>query len=368
MAELYPQEINIIDFEGDGGWGTAEVLLIVLTGVVAFAALLAYGIAQFRTSKMAAALDNATAELGVQRDKIVNLEHDVRRRDMFIARNVINGPEAYSAAHPETPPEYAPPSGTQSANANQLKGSAIPEGSPSVSGNQHKRLTTLGDAVDGVFSLESDSDSGSDSDNDENVQVFRSLTPVPAVLVQANNIRKLTLQPKKGNLGNADPDGTEPGNSQPPGDIQDSLDIRPENGQQREGTEGLEKEAQNFIASYWEPGHRADSDQRAEPSPVQEAGAVGQAVASDVAPPTEVEDTVTEADEDHESRKDISAVQDSYAVSTSSNPSSGTVDDGSESPKSPVSSCSSLEYAIDTEPAKRRCLPQVESTGQTTVS
>ncbi|KAH6847327.1 hypothetical protein B0I37DRAFT_430806 [Chaetomium sp. MPI-CAGE-AT-0009] len=112
---------------------------------------------------MAAIVDSVVAELGLQRTRAELLTRELNRRDTFISRNTLRGPEAYSAAAPETNP--------------------------------------------GLFVVGSDnegdsSDSDSDNDSDESMGSFRGTkavqppTATPVTQVQPSEIKPITLPPK----------------------------------------------------------------------------------------------------------------------------------------------------------------------------
>ncbi|KAK3290690.1 uncharacterized protein B0H64DRAFT_478991 [Chaetomium fimeti] len=116
---------------------------------------------------MAAKVDSAMAELGLQMNRAELLTQELNRRDTFISRNTLRGPEAYSAAAPEA----------------------------------HPGLFVVGSDDEGDSS-DSDSDSDSDSNNDEIVESFRGTKAArsPTILlvaqVQPSQIRPITLSPK----------------------------------------------------------------------------------------------------------------------------------------------------------------------------
>ncbi|AEO68024.1 uncharacterized protein THITE_160321 [Thermothielavioides terrestris NRRL 8126] len=88
-----------------GNWTLVQVVVVTVLALVAFGSLVGHIFEWIRSRRiakeMAAKLDNTVAELGVQQDRAESLEKALGRREAFIQRNVLSGPEAYSAASPE---------------------------------------------------------------------------------------------------------------------------------------------------------------------------------------------------------------------------------------------------------------------------
>lgn len=79
-----------------------EFITVSVLGVMGFAVVVA-SVAESiksrrRAREFAGKLDNAVAELGIERSHTISLRHELRRRDSFIDRNILKGPEAVSVA------------------------------------------------------------------------------------------------------------------------------------------------------------------------------------------------------------------------------------------------------------------------------
>lgn len=243
------EECDLVD------WSASRIMLIIIffASAVACAALLAYAITEIRTRrrtvKLAAELDNAAAELGVQRKRISALEQDVRRRDRSVLRSITNGSEADLVASPARSPGLV--------STINLPGPGL-----------------VKDAVDGPFALGSDGAAylrscDTNGDEIESVEAFGSPTPRPAVMVQPHNIRMITLSPRAQDRKDVDPDNVEPRRFQRGRGTKNPLEVRQDDSQQREETFGRwgpqgvpqkDEAPQDCFARYW-LGNGAYGDQ-----------------------------------------------------------------------------------------------------------
>ena len=186
---LQTTELSAQDMKGTAGWTTTHIIVVGVVGVVACLALLTSLIVNLRGRRrvkdMAANLGNAVAELGLQRDRAVSLERELDRRDAFIDRNVLEGPEAFSVVFPAAwPNESSRPKESTSACPDEARAD----------------LFVVGDDDE---SNGSDSNSGDDSDGGSAwwVETFpggspdtpRSPTLVSAVRVRRSQIKTIEV-------------------------------------------------------------------------------------------------------------------------------------------------------------------------------
>ncbi|GAB1317563.1 hypothetical protein MFIFM68171_07773 [Madurella fahalii] len=355
LPAQYLEERDFVD------WSAGQIMLMISTSAITCAALMAFVISEIRARRRAvqleAELDNATAELGVQRKRISALEQDVQQRDKYILRNIVNGPEVCWAASP-----------TRSTGVLSIN-------------NRPGQTPPLEDAVGDSFTPGSDvgndfrschSDSDSDGDKDENVEAFRSLTPRPAVIVQPHNIRMITLSPKGQNREDVDPDNVGPRGFQRGRDTRHPLEVCQDDDQQRKETFGpsepqdlLWKEGapEDRFARYW-LDNGADDDQSAERSVVERPKGIGVNIVDNGCAvlenglPAEVETTATEANEGYQSTKRTSAARVSSSSSSSPSSSISSVSElrnGAEFSESSMSPCPSLP-----SPAATMSVPQLK--------
>jgi hypothetical protein len=191
ILPLQTTGLSFRDMEEAAGWTTKHIIVVGVVSIVAFLALLASLVFNLRGRKkvkdMAASLGNAVAELGLQKNRAVSLERELGRRDAFIDRNVLEGPDAYSSASPAAwPNESGRPKGSTSARPDEARAGLF------VVGNDD----------------ESDGDSGDDSDDSDAgsgstwwVETLPggspdsplSPTPVPAVRVRRSQIKTIDV-------------------------------------------------------------------------------------------------------------------------------------------------------------------------------
>ncbi|KAK3903738.1 hypothetical protein C8A05DRAFT_32509 [Staphylotrichum tortipilum] len=173
-------------------WSPQQILLVSVFGIVAFAALLASLVAimdaRMRTKEMAADLEKALAELGVQREAASALERSLRCRDAFIDRNVLEGPEVFSAGAPEAAgPEPAFPSRLEEDDA----GSDLFV----VGCDEESNDSGIGSSDDGREDDESVCSVSVSALHDENDgPAPRSPTAVSAVRIRPNDIKTVILR------------------------------------------------------------------------------------------------------------------------------------------------------------------------------
>lgn len=161
------------------------IILLTLSGAATCAALLASVIVSLnsrrRAKQMAASLDIAVAELGAQQAQAASLKRQLNRREAFIDRNILEGPEAYSRAPPE-------------GRSQQSCGYPVGEAPP------HLFVVGSDDESDG-----GESENDSNRDDDENrwsVRGIGGLSPRPralvsAVRIQPSEIKTVTLRAKE---------------------------------------------------------------------------------------------------------------------------------------------------------------------------
>lgn len=197
MTSLSPQLTKMDSWspQKTGSWGTPQIIAVSVLGAVACAALFASLIGRIRANKISAELDNTAAELGVQQERASSLEKELIKRDVFIMRNVLKGPEAY--AFPEPRPRQSRPA------------------------EDHDDRFTVG------------SDDDSDVDDEENWSIrcvaggsLRSLTPQPAILVQPGSVKTVTLQSRRPqNLRDVDLDRPSSKDDEPGEDAADQPEV-----------------------------------------------------------------------------------------------------------------------------------------------
>ncbi|KXX80747.1 hypothetical protein MMYC01_203809, partial [Madurella mycetomatis] len=295
--------------------------------------------------KLAAELDNAAAELGVQRKRISALEQYLRRRDRFVLRNITNGPEADLVASLARSPGVV--------STSNLAGPGL-----------------VKDAADGPFTPGGDGagdfrSCGNNGDGNGSVEVFGSTAPTPAVMVQPHNIRMITLPPRVQDREDVDPNNVEPRRFQRGRGTKNPLKVRQDDGQQREETFGRwrprgvpqkDEAPQDCFARYW-LGNGADGDKSVGASSAERSTGTGGNVVDDGCAvledgiPAEVETTVAEADNGYQSSIVTSATRVSFAMSSVSPVSEP--QDGSELPVSSTSPYPSLPSPAATIPIPR---------------
>jgi hypothetical protein len=166
-------------------------------GLVLLAALLTSVVSIWktkrRTKQMAAELDNAMAELGAERKRAASLDGRLRRQQAFIDRNVLAGPEAYSAASPEVCPTRPSDSSPDEAPNDDL-------------------------FVVGSHDESSDGEKGGE-------EPPRSPTPMAAVRVRRSAIKTIDLQRKAGQNQGAGLDATISRGRQPQSNVKDAREA-----------------------------------------------------------------------------------------------------------------------------------------------
>ncbi len=188
-------------------WSAEQIILVSVSCIVAFAALLASLVAitdaRMRARETAADLEKALSELGVQREAASALERSLRCRDAFIDRNVLalDGPEGFSAGAPEVDDAEPEPVSTcrvDDAGSGDLfvVGSDDEESSGSSTDSDSGIIGSSGDGREDDGSvcsvLHDDNEDGPDP---------RSPTAVSAVRIRPNDIKTVILrrpQPKGG--------------------------------------------------------------------------------------------------------------------------------------------------------------------------
>jgi hypothetical protein len=185
------------EVEETRGWDAAQIFLVSMFGIVILAALLTSVVSLWktkrRTKQMAAELDNAMAELGAERKRAASLDGRLRRQQAFIDRNVLAGPEAYSAASPEVYPKQSSNPGPNETHSDDL------------------------------FVVGSD-DESSDGDGDDE-EPPRSPTPMAAVRVRRSAIKTIDLQPKAVQNQEAGMDATIARGRQPEDNVKDARET-----------------------------------------------------------------------------------------------------------------------------------------------
>jgi hypothetical protein len=188
---LQTTELSAQDMQGTAGWTTTHIIVVGMVGIVACLALLASLVINLRGRRrvkdMAANLGNAVAELGLQRGRAVSLERELGRRDAFIDRNVLEGPDAYSVVSPAAWPNE----------------SSRPKESTSACPDEGRAALFVAGDDDESNGSDSDSDSGDDSDARSawwvetlpggSSDTPRSPTPVPAVRVRRSQIKTIEV-------------------------------------------------------------------------------------------------------------------------------------------------------------------------------
>ncbi|KAL2166065.1 hypothetical protein VTG60DRAFT_3321 [Thermothelomyces hinnuleus] len=162
------------------------MITVSVLGVIAFVAVVSSIVESLRSRKRArdfvGKLDNAVAELGVERSRTISLQQELSRREAFIDRNMLMGPEAVSAAPFEECPtqceEYRPEFALDSASA-----------LGSDDGNSDRDDDDHDDGVgEGGLSAEITPDVA--------VKAVQSCTAMSAVRVRPDQIKTIALVPK----------------------------------------------------------------------------------------------------------------------------------------------------------------------------
>ncbi|KAK4100379.1 hypothetical protein N658DRAFT_497375 [Parathielavia hyrcaniae] len=161
------------------GWDTTATILLLTIWNRGFGRLLRNILsarkATRRAKQTAADLDSAVAELGAQRSRAASLERRLSRQEAFIERNVLAGPEAYSAASPEV--------------VRHERSSFPPcrwDGTP----------------VEDLFVVGSDVESVDGGEDDGDLCRRSCTPPVAAVRVRRSAIKTIDLPPRGGLLHN----------------------------------------------------------------------------------------------------------------------------------------------------------------------
>lgn len=89
--------------QGATSWTAVQIAVVTMLAVLTVGALIVSVIGASRTRRTTRAIE---AELGVQRGRAASLERELGRREAFIERNILSGPEAFSAATPENSEVY----------------------------------------------------------------------------------------------------------------------------------------------------------------------------------------------------------------------------------------------------------------------
>ena len=149
--------------------GTTQLIAVGVLGTVACVALLSIVIGSIwrrgRTKELSAQLDNATAELGVQPERVLALEGEVGWRDSYILRNMDRAPRAYSA----TPGKAHPKPSRPAEGRNEMAAVAS-------EGEGDERALSVPGVAGGTLRLS---------------------TPIPVIRVQPGEIKTITLQPRR---------------------------------------------------------------------------------------------------------------------------------------------------------------------------
>ncbi|KAK4031209.1 hypothetical protein C8A01DRAFT_21540 [Parachaetomium inaequale] len=146
------------------GWGATPIILASVLAAVLFASIVGSLSMRKRAKVMAADLETAMAELGVQQGRAVSLQQELNRRDAFIDRNVIQGPDVYSAAPPIRSRDPVP---------EEVHSDPFAVGSDEESSDEESSDEESSDEE----SSEDESDDSDRSDDDESAESRTTVTP-----------------------------------------------------------------------------------------------------------------------------------------------------------------------------------------------
>jgi hypothetical protein len=189
------------DNQEPAGGNATPIILASVLAVVLFASIVTSISLRKRAKAMAADLETARAELGVQQARAVSLQQEVNRRDIFIDRNVLQDPDVYSAAPPIQSPE---PIQSQDPFQEEVHSDPFAVGSDEESSEDESD-----DSRSDEESSDDESDDGNSSDDDESAEssaesssldlageLPQSPTAMSAVRVRPNEIKTITVLPK----------------------------------------------------------------------------------------------------------------------------------------------------------------------------
>ncbi|KAK4111567.1 hypothetical protein N656DRAFT_798955 [Canariomyces notabilis] len=258
-----------------GGWGDQQIFVVSVIGVVAVLAVTACVVAEIRlsikTKKWLAEVNKAVTESVVLQQRITFLTGELRRRDQYISRHILQQRNGPYQAGPPIAPQAAPQAAPQPAP--QPAPPAAPPASPPNVAESHRPGQSLYDEltanrygpIRAIYDAEDITDADSDGDDDERWWRFSGFSQGSiqsartAVVVDEGDIAMVPVRSRHGTENREVADG-----------FDDVELVGDSQAQGRRGEETPRQQAQaqdaHSPARYWNPPEAVHSRQHDQPS------------------------------------------------------------------------------------------------------